>query len=81
MVFIGERDPAPSQKGERMLHDEHKKRQREAIRAECQKRGITVARRGNAFSLSGPGVSILAADLANLDENDLRPCQPQARRG
>ena len=60
-----------------MQDDPRKQRQREAIRAECQRRGIKVETRGNAFSLTGPGVSLLAADLANLDANDLRPYQSQ----
>lgn len=38
-------------------------------------RGIKIERQGQAWRLTGPGVSILAADLSNLSPVDLAPAR------
>jgi hypothetical protein len=54
-------------------------KQREKIMAECERRGIVVEQKGQAFVLRGPGVDLKCADLAILDERDLQPYQPNTR--
>lgn len=39
----------------------------------CKERGIAIERRGCAYVLSGPGISILTTDLAHIDDASLRP--------
>jgi len=63
-----------------MHEDPRKQQQREAVKAECAQRGITIAPRGNGWKLRGLGVDLVVSDLANLDANDLAPYQPLARR-
>jgi len=58
-----------------MYDPKHNKR--EAIKAEAERRGITVTRLGQAYSLRGLGVSVLCADLADLSETDLAPVMPR----
>lgn len=47
---------------------DRKTQQREAILAECAKRGITIEQRECSCRLTGPGVNLLCSDLANQDE-------------
>ncbi len=57
--------------------DQRKQQQREAIRAQCEARGIKLEQRECSYRLTGPGVDLICSDLANLDANDLRPQQPR----
>jgi len=45
-------------------------------RQEIERPGFHVARRGQAWAITGPGVSILAVDLRLIRERDLRPDAP-----
>lgn len=61
------------------MHDQRRQEQREFIRGECAQRRIKVIQCGQTYSLRGPGVDLMTADLANLDVNDLAPFQPRPR--
>ena len=52
---------------------EQDRKKREAILAECKARDITIEQRELCVLLRGPGVHVLAADLADLSETDLLP--------
>ena len=56
---------------------DRKQIQRELIVHECARRGITVKQKGHAYVLTGVGVDLLTADLANLDIHALAPYQPR----
>lgn len=60
-------------------YDENKRQQRAVIRAECKARNIKIEQRERCYLLQGPGVDLLAADLAALDVLDLRPHNPRSR--
>lgn len=48
--------------------------QRQAVRNECERRGICITPTGKAaFHLAGPGVDLLVADLAFVDLSNLAP--------
>lgn len=51
--------------------------QRDLIRAECSKRHIKVSPRGQGYLLTGIGVRLMCADLADLGETDLQPYLPR----
>ncbi len=59
------------------MEDPRKQRQREAVKLACASRGIKIERREQCFRLTGPGVSVLCADIADLSETDLTPYQPR----
>ena len=63
------------------MQDERQQRQREEIRVECARLGITITPRGNAWKLQGLGVDIVVTDLALLTATDLVPCQLWKRPG
>jgi hypothetical protein len=44
-----------------------------ALHALCAEKNIKIERRGLAYSLTAPGISILCADLETLEMRDLRP--------
>ena len=46
---------------------------REAIKAECVRRGITITQRGKGFELKGIGVDLSVIDLAYLVPSNLDP--------
>ncbi|MBD5801326.1 hypothetical protein AZOA_07390 [Azoarcus sp. Aa7] len=47
---------------------------RQAVREECRRRRISITPSGKgAFHLVGPGVDLLAADLALVDMGSLKP--------
>lgn len=54
--------------------------QREAITAECAKRGITITQRGQGFELKGIGVDLSTIDLAYLTPSSLDPFVSRADR-
>ena len=43
------------------------------VREYCASNNIKIEKRGVAFAVTGPGVSLLCADLAMLTEEDLAP--------
>ena len=59
---------------------EQDRTKREAILAECAKRGIKIEERERCYLLRGPGVDLMAANLADLSANDLLPCGPSKPR-
>lgn len=60
-----------------MQDQDRRQAQRETIKAEASRRGIKIERREQCFRLTGPGVSVLCADLGDLSETDLQPYQPR----
>ena len=60
-----------------MAPDQQRQQRRDAIMAECARRGITIEQRGQSWLLLGPGVDLTAADLANLEVHDIAPYQPR----
>ena len=50
-----------------------------AIRAECEKRGISITKRGLAWSLRGAGVDLSTAGWQHVRAEDLQP--PKTRKG
>jgi hypothetical protein len=60
--------------------NDRKQKQREAIRAEAARRGITITQRGQGYELKGVGVSLRVLDLAQLDAHDLVPYVSRAAR-
>ncbi|OGA36833.1 MAG: hypothetical protein A3G80_02610 [Betaproteobacteria bacterium RIFCSPLOWO2_12_FULL_62_13b] len=52
---------------------DQRQQRREAIRAQCEARGITIAQQGACYLLRGPGVDLMTVDLADLSETDLLP--------
>ena len=61
--------------------DHAKQRRREWITLECERRSIRIERRTQSFRLSGPGVSVLVHDLADLNDTDLTPFLPRELQG
>lgn len=59
------------------MNQQEQRRQR--VRQECQERGIAIRQRGKAWHLSGPGIDLLTADLANVEPSLLKPYQPRER--
>ena len=53
--------------------------QREAIKAQCEARGIKIEERERCYLLRGPGVDLMTVELADLSETDLLPCGPRRR--
>lgn len=51
------------------------------IKRLAAERGIRIAKRGQAFLLAGPGVSILCADLALIRPADLLPAGDDGSTG
>ena len=49
---------------------------REQIKAEIERLGLTVEKRGEAWHVFGKGVDILVADLTFIDRSCLRPFHP-----
>jgi hypothetical protein len=43
------------------------------VRRICAERGITISRRGVAYVFTGPGISLICADLWLLNERDFEP--------
>ena len=60
-----------------MYEDPRKQRQRETVINECRRRGLKLAQTGLAWRITGVGVSLLVADLANLDTQSLTSYQPR----
>ena len=60
-----------------MYEDPRKQRQRETVINECRRRGLKLAQVGLAWRISGPGVSLLCADLGDLSPDSLAPYQPR----
>ena len=56
---------------------DQREQRRDEILAECAERGITIEQRERSYLLRGPGVHVLAADLADLDTKDLVPYIPR----
>ena len=63
-----------------MYEDPRKQIQRDVILAECARRGIRLEQKGQAYLLTGPGVYVLAADLALLSETDLHAFVPRTEK-
>lgn len=59
---------------------DRKQKQREAIRAECERRNIKITPHGKGFALRGTGVSIDVLDLAYLTSSDLAPFVSRTNR-
>lgn len=55
------------------MTQDQKQKQREAITAECAKRGIAIERRGHVYTLTGVGVDLSTIDLAYLTPSSLDP--------
>jgi len=45
----------------------------EAIRAQCEARGIKIEQREQCYLLRGPGVDLMTVELADLSATDLLP--------
>jgi len=45
----------------------------EAIRAQCEARGIAIEKREQCYLLHGPGVDLMTAEPADLSATDLLP--------
>jgi len=45
----------------------------EAIKAQCEARGIKIEKREQCYLLRGPGVDLMTVELADLSETDLLP--------
>lgn len=56
--------------------DSWQQQKRDAILAECTKRKIKVEQGEHCYLLRGPGVDLMAADLAHLAPADLAPHRP-----
>jgi len=56
---------------------DQRQQRRETIKAECAQRGIAIEQRERCYLLHAPGVSLMAADLADLDTKDLAPYMPR----
>ena len=54
-------------------YDEHRQRQRENVKAEAARRGITIIPRGACYLLTAPNLSLLVDDLAHIDARDFNP--------
>jgi len=53
--------------------EQKNERKRQTIRAECERRGLTITPRGKAFWIAGQGVSLIVSDLATVSGRELDP--------
>ena len=60
-----------------MYEDPRRQKQRDVMRDECRRRGLKLAQTGLAWRITGPGVSLLCRDLADVSLDSLSPYMPQ----
>jgi hypothetical protein len=59
---------------------DRKQVQRDQVKQECARRGLKLAPAGLAWRITGPGVSLLCADLSDVSIDSLAPYMPRKQK-